>query len=203
MKRPPLGRRHLDVRTILDYLEDRLDSNARRNFEEHLAGSCSRCRELLHEVGRLAGAMRADRTPPVPPLVRERALEIFGVRAAVQPSTPSAWQAARLLFDSLVDPVPHAARRAIGEARWLRFALDPHVLELEVEPESGHSLTIRGCLGAPDPALYRIEITAGAESSVAWPDSGGRFAIERVPIGETSVTVQGPGQRWRLPRFHL
>ncbi|HET9325640.1 MAG TPA: hypothetical protein VFQ05_02585 [Candidatus Eisenbacteria bacterium] len=203
MKRPPIGRRHLDVRLILDYLEERLDANARRNVEEHLAGSCSRCRELLHEVGRLTVAMRGDRTPPVPSEIRARALEVFGVRAERPAFAGFAWQIARLLFDSRQDPIPHAARRAVGEARWLRFALDAHELELEAEPETGDSVTIRGCLAAPDPALYRIEVTAGAESSMAWPDSAGRFSIERVPAGETSVTVQGPGQGWRLPPIEL
>jgi anti-sigma factor RsiW len=203
MKRPPVGRQHLDVRAILDYLEDRLDASARRNVEDHLAGSCSRCRELLHEVGRLTGAMLADRTPPVPAAMRERSLEVFGVRAEHPTSPRLVWQVARLLFDSRVSPIPHAARRAMGEARWLRFALDDHVLELETEPESGGSMTIRGCLASPDPALFRIEVAAGDESSIAWPDSAGRFSLERVPVGEASVTVQGPGQRWRLPAIDL
>jgi hypothetical protein len=203
MKRPPTGRRHLDVRTILDYFEDRIDSNARRDVEQHLAGSCSRCRELLHEVGRLTSAMRFDRTPSVPPDIRASALEVFGVRAELPSTLGAAWQAARLLFDSQVDPVPQAARRALGEARWLRFALDPDMLELEIEHETGDSMTIRGCLVTTDAALHRIEVTAGDESSSAWADAEGRFSIEQVPIGEASITVQGPARRWRLPPLQL
>lgn len=203
MKRPPMGRRHLDTRNLLDYLEDRLDAAARAKVEDHLAGSCSRCRELLHEVGRLVDAMRADRTPPVPAAVSARALEALGVRTTPTRADTGVWQVARLLFDSLTEPLPAPVRRAVGEARWLRFALDSHLLEIEAEPETGESVTLRGRLVSPDPALYRIEVVAAGESLTAWPDAAGRFAIERVPIGGASLTVQGPDQRWRLPALDL
>jgi len=198
-----MGRRHLDTRILLDYLEDRLDATARGKVEDHLAGSCSRCRELLHEVGRLVDLLRTDRTPPVPFAVRRRALEVFGVRVDSLPAAARAWHVARLLFDSRVDPIPAAVRHAVGEARWLRFALDSHVLELEAEPETGEAVTMRGRLAAPDPALFRIEVVSGGESLTAWPDAHGRFAIERVPAGEANVMVQGPDQSWRLPSVDL
>jgi hypothetical protein len=203
MKRPPMGRKHLDARVILDYLEDRLGASAKAGVEDHLAGSCSRCRELLHQVGRLVDAMRADRTPPVPAVLRARALEAFGVRERAPETQGLAWRVARLLFDSLADPLPAAVRRAVGEARWLRFELDPHRLEIEAEPETQDSVTVRGRLSAPEPALYRIDLETGGEALSAWPDSGGRFALERVPAGQAIITVKGPAERWRLPPVTL
>jgi len=202
MKRPPTGRQHLDTRILLDYLELRLGAASKAKVEDHLAGSCSRCRELLHEVGRLVDAMRGDRTPPVPEALHTRAIEVFGVRE-IPVSSPGVWNAARLLFDSLTQPLPAPVRRTVGEARWLRFALGPHVLEIEAEPETGDAMTLRGRLESSDPALYRIEVVAAGESMTAWPDSGGRFAIERVPGGQMELTVQGPTQRWRLPPLDL
>jgi len=198
-----MGRRHLDVPAVLDYLEARLDATAMARVEDHLAGSCSRCRELLHEVGRLVDAMRADRTPPVPAAARARALTTFGVRARVQDSELAAWRRARLLFDSLAAPLPVAVRRAVGEARWLKFALDQHVLEIETEPESGEQVTVRGRLVAPEPAVHRIELVAGSETLTAWPDAGGRFTLERVPTGAARLTVESPDHRWRLPSVVL
>jgi hypothetical protein len=188
---------------ILDYLEDRLDADARAKVEDHLAGSCSRCRALLHEVGRLAGAMRADRTPRVPAELRARALEVFG--APVDPVAAGAglWQMARLLFDSRIEPLPATVRRSVGEARWLRFALDDAVLEIEAEPEAAGLVTVRGSLTSSDPALFRIEIASAGECATAWPDAAGRFSIERVPAGEASVTVVAPERRWRLPPLDL
>jgi hypothetical protein len=199
MKRPPRGRRHLDTRILLDYLEDRLDPRGSRAVEDHLAGSCSRCRELLHEVGRLVDAMRGDRTPAVPPDVRARALEAFAPRPARESRGLGAWRWASLLFDSRVEPLPAAVRRSVGEARWLRFSLDEHVLEIEAEPETGDLATVRGWLGAPEPELHRIELRAGDEVATVWPDAGGSFSLERVPLAGARMTVQGPSRRWRLP----
>src|SRR5438876_879258 len=133
MKRPPMGRRHLDTRILLDYVEDRLGSAEKRKVEDHLAGSCSRCRELLHEVGRLVDVMRADRTPPVRDALRARARDVFGVHVDASAGAGDAWRVARLLFDTRIDPLPSPARRSVGEARWLRFALGDQVLEIEVE----------------------------------------------------------------------
>jgi hypothetical protein len=184
---------------LLDYLEDRMDPAGKAAVEVHLAGSCSPCRELLHEVGRLVDAMRADRTSTVPPELRARALTVFAPRGPAKIPRPAPWRWASVLFDSRSEPIAAAVRRAVGEARWLRFALDEHVLELEAEPESGDLTTLRGWLGAPEPQLHRVEVRAGREVASAWPDAGGRFSLERVPLAGASITVQGPDRRWRLP----
>jgi hypothetical protein len=184
---------------LLDYLEDRLDPAGKDDVEVHLAGSCSRCRELLHSVGRLVDAMRADRAPAVPKALRTRALQVFEPRPMTEVAGPSTWRWASVLFDSALAPLPAAVRRAVGDARWLRLALDEHVLELEAELETGDLATLRGWLDAPEPELHRIEVRAGREIATAWPDASGRFSLERVPLAGASITVQGPDRRWRLP----
>ncbi len=203
MKRPPSSRRHLDTRALLDYLEHRLDAAGRQRVEDHLAGPCERCRELLHGVGRLVDSMRADPAAAVPDAIRARALEVFAGRTAAPEVAGRAWQLASLVFDSLRDPLPALVRRTVGEARWLRFALGGYALEMEVEPEAGAAWTLRGRLAIPEPALYRIEVGAAGERLHAWPDAEGRFAIERVPAGEIEIAVSGPEERFRLPRLAL
>jgi hypothetical protein len=203
MKRPPAERRHLDTRTILDYLEGRLAARDQTRVETHLAGTCSRCRERFHEAARLLDTMRADRATAVPESMRSRALRLFeGRRVPVSPVS-STWRLARLVFDSLVEPLPAPVRRAVGEARWLRFDLDEERLEVEVEPESAEAVTIRGRLTAAEPALYRIEVESAGESLAVWPDADGGFALERVPRGAATVVLHGPGERWRLPGVEL
>jgi len=203
MKLPLAERRHLDTRTVLDYLEDRLDASARATVESHLAGPCARCRRQFHETARLLGAMRADRVPPVPEALRSRALGSFVINPPVTTPESLGWQIARILFDSFSAPLPLPVRRAVGEARWLQIALAADRLELELEVESQMSATVRGRLEAADPSLYRIDVRSGDEALSAWPDAEGRFALEHVPRGTAVFTVQGPTARWRLREMDL
>jgi anti-sigma factor ChrR (cupin superfamily) len=203
MKLPPAERRHLDTRTVLDYLEDRLDASSRARVESHLAGSCARCRQQFHETARLLGAMRVDRAPAVPESLRSEVLGLFAIHPPVATPEPSGWRLAHLLFDSMVEPLPEPVRRAVGEARWLQIGLAEDHLELEIEPESMTSVTVRGRLGATEPALSRIDVRSGHEIKSAWPDAEGRFAIEHVPRGTAWITIQGPTVRWRLRELEL
>src|SRR5436309_3356026 len=114
-------RRHVDTRAALDYLDGLLSALDQQHVEEHLAGPCQQCRETMRDVGPIVTVMRADRTPPVPASARARALSVFVPRPAVRRTRRSPIQVARLLFDSLLEPLPAAARRAVGDARRLRF----------------------------------------------------------------------------------
>jgi anti-sigma factor RsiW len=203
VRRPPIARRHLDTRKLLEYLDGRLDAARRRQLEDHLGGPCAACRERLREIARLVQTMREDRSAPPPDRVRARALEALSVRPPLPTAAAQAWQLAVLLFDSLTTPLPAVTRRATGNARWFKFALGEHTLEIEAEPEAGDAWTLRGCLDLPEPALHRIEVEAGEERLSTWPDAGGRFALDRVPAGAWIITVRGPDERFRLPSLTI
>jgi hypothetical protein len=193
--------RHLDPARILDYLEGRAAAAAARALEEHLATPCAACRERVREAGLLLELMRSDRIPEVPAATRARALEAFAVRPVAAPAGRLAARLARLVFDSLAQPLPAAARRALGEARRLRFALGDGSIELEIEREERDAVALRGAVDLDEAALHRIEVRAGGERLVAWPDAGGRFALERVPAGRLWLTIAGPAGRFRVPPF--
>lgn len=190
---------HLDTRTALDYLEERLPAGRREAVEAHLAGPCAECRERLREVGSILARMRADRAPEVPPELHRRAVAAFAPRAAESRLGRLAARVARLVFDSAAQPLPAVVRRSVGESRRLRFALGADLLELECEPESPGVLTLRGRVRAVEPALWRVEVAVGAERFSAWPDARGDFALARVPPGRARITVTGPGARFRVP----
>jgi hypothetical protein len=203
VKPPPSSTRHLDLAGILDYLEQRLSEDRRRRVEEHLGQPCPDCRARLREVGLLLDRMRTDRVPLVPETLRRRALEIFAAGREPAPPERLMTRLARLLFDSAAAPLPAAARRRVGEARRLRFALGEDALEIECELESAGSWTLRGQLAAADPALHRVELVVGAERLSAWPDAAGAFVLGPVPRGRARLTVAGPRGRYRLPGIEL
>jgi len=202
MKRRPPDAGHLDAPTALDYLDGRLDESGRRDVEAHLASPCPACRERLRALGALTHALRLDRASAVPGALRERALAAFAPAPAAAPAGGVAGLV-RLVFDSLRDPLPALARRAVGEARRLRFTLGDGAFELECEAAEAGLVVMRGRLGGPEAALHRIEVRVGDEARSAWPDAGGSFALEAVPAGTVQIAVIGPAGRFELPPLTL
>ena len=199
MRHHRAGRSHLDLRSALDYLESRMKAGERRAVEDHLGSPCAACRERLRELGQFVERMLLDRVPAVPRILHERALQVFEPVPARARRERLRASIASLLFDSWLQPLPAATRRAVGETRRLRYALGLNVLELELEAESPESRTLRGRLDALDPSLHTIEVALGGERLSVRPDAGGAFVLDRVPAGKPRITVTGPGQRYRIP----
>lgn len=191
--------RHLDPRRALDYLDGLLPAAERREVEEHLGGPCPDCHERLSQLGWLLQRMRRDRTPEVPAWLHERALAAFEPAPRGGETAGLIEALARLVFDSRTSPVPAGARRAVGEARRLRFELDGAGLELEIESEDSGLVTVRGRLEGAEPELAVIEVAAEGERLAARPDSNGVFLLERVPAGVIHVAVVTPAGRFRMP----
>ena len=196
LHRPTGG--HLTARTALDYLELKLDRDGRAAVEEHLGRPCGACRERVRELGWLVELMRLDRVPDPPPALRARALRVFEAPPPRPAPARATARPAVLIFDSWLQPLPAAARRAVGETRRLRFTLGTDVLELESEIESLEARALRGRLHAPDPSLHQVEVVVGGERFSTRPDAGGAFAFDRVPMGRARVTVIGPDDRYRI-----
>ena len=190
---------HLDLATVLDHLDDKLEASARRAVEEHLGRPCPSCRERVRETGALLETMRLDRTGEVPAWVHQRGLDVFRPREHVSPAHRLLESLATLVFDSLAQPLPQAARRSVGEARRLRFQAGEHFLDVEIERESGSNLTLRGWLNAPDPALWRLDVQVVGERRNVHPDANGAFVLESVPASELQFTLNGPHGRYRIP----
>lgn len=190
---------HLDVRLVLDYLDRKLDTRGRERFEEHLARPCPTCRERVRAVGELMDTMLSDRSAPVPEAMRERALAAFAPSGVPKRSRPLLEVLGELMFDSFVSPLPASTRRAVGEARRMRFRLGGHALDLEIEREGATVVSLRGRLQAPEPALWTLAVQSGSERRSVRPDATGSFAIENVPAGPLEVRLNAAAGRFRLP----
>lgn len=199
MKRSGPHDPHLDFASLLDYLEQRLDPSAARAAEEHLGRPCSTCRDRLRAASDLLETMRRDRTGEVPATLHRIAIDAFTPSEQPSPARRALEALAELVFDSLASPLPASVRRSVGEARRLRFRLGGHALELEIERERASTFSLRGVLGATDPALWTLEVLVRGERRTARPDANGEFALEDVPAGELDIHVSGPGGRWRVP----
>jgi len=192
---------HLSSETILDLLEDRLTDARRRKAEEHLGLPCARCRGRLREMGALLGRLRAGDLEAVPDDLSRAALDVFP-GAAIEPQRgPLEILRLALTFDSSTRPLAASTRRAVGEARRLRFASGDAHLELEIEPESADQCVLRGRIEVPSPELHRVVAEVRGERLEAWADAGGHFVLEGVPRDELIVRVLGPERRIETPPF--
>ncbi len=190
---------HLDLRAILDYLEQRSDAPARRAVEEHLGRPCAACRERVREVGELLETMRLDRAGEVPAHLHAFAREAFRPQPRGGRVRRLAESVATLVFDSLASPLPAAARRSVGEARRLRFGLADRMLDVELEREGPRVVSLRGRLQAEDPALWTLEVRSGGERFVARLDAAGAFALAGLPARALEIVADGPPGRFRVP----
>jgi hypothetical protein len=199
MNRQTSPERHLDVRTVLDFLDGTIDAAGRRAAEEHLGRPCPTCRERLRALGEFLETMRLDRTPDVPAWLHERARAVFEPQHVREGLRPMLEALAELVFDSLAAPLPALARRSVGEARRLRYRIAEQSLDLELEREGAAIVSLRGSLDAPDAALWTVEVGAGGERFVARPDAAGAFAFNSLPLRPLDVSLAGPAGRFRIP----
>ena len=192
---------HLSTETILDLLEDRLGDTRRRAAEEHLGLPCARCREQLREMGVLLGRLGAGDLEAVPESLTRAALDVFPGRTAAPKRGPLEVLRWALTFDSNAQPLAANVRRAVGEARRLRFEKEDARLELEIEPESAEQCVLRGRIDVPSPELHRVIAEVRGESFETWAEAGGHFVLEGVPRDELKVRVLGPERRFETPPF--
>lgn len=193
MKKPrPEG--HLDVRSVLDYLEGRAEAAARRRVEDHLERRCPDCHALVRELQVLVERMRLDRAPEVPAEVRQRALSAFRPLPSPRASRPAPIRA-RILFDSPRRPLIVRAGRATSGVRRVTLTIGTHRLDLEIVPDNGGRFLLRGLLRTPEPMLHRVQAAVGRERYLTSPDVNGVFGLERLPGGKLRVTITGPTGR--------
>ncbi len=199
MKRNSAGTPHLTTKLVLDYLDGHLSLPLQQRLEQHLASPCPECREHLRSVGSVRDRMRDDRTPEVPGWLHAKALVAFNPPPRTWTGGDMLERLAHLVFDSWSSPLPTAARRAVGEARRLRFQMGEMLLELEWELESEGLATLRGKLRASDPAAYQLVLRSGNELRETWPDALGAFLLEGLPAVRFELVVIGPEGMFRVP----
>lgn len=191
--------RHLETSRVLDFLEDRLGEAGTRKVEQHLARPCPACRERVRSLSELLTIMREDRVGPVPAALRQRALAQFAPIARPVPAPGLVERLAELLFDSAGQQLTAAARRSVGEARRMRFAVGVHSLELEIERETSATICLRGRFITTDARFWSIVIEVGTECRAVRPDTDGSFIANGLPRAHLTMDLIGFDERFRLP----
>lgn len=75
------------VELVTDYLEDRLDAEARARFEQHLA-ECPGCARYLDQIRASAGALGRLTLDTLSPDARAHLLDAFRTWRSARPGSP-------------------------------------------------------------------------------------------------------------------
>ena len=123
---------HFDTGDWTDFARGCAADADRAAMQAHLAGGCRRCRATVDLLQRIDVAVRADRLHEPPANVVRCAKAISALQ---RPREIGGWRAARLVFDSLREPLPAGIRADTRAPRHAVFETGDLSIELRVERE--------------------------------------------------------------------
>lgn len=123
---------HFDIGGWTDFARGCAADADRAAMQEHLDGGCRRCRATADLLQRVVVAVRGDglHEPPVNVVRCARAIS-----ALQRPRATGGWSVARLVYDSLRQPLPAGIRADSRASRHAVFEADELSVELRVERE--------------------------------------------------------------------
>jgi len=133
--------KHIETGFLVDYARGLAGEADHPALEAHLASGCPSCQRQASVLGKLASTARVDLGYEPPQGVVDRAEGIFPSRPPKKAGESLRTILARLVYDSLLDPLPAGVRatdrpsQALYEAA--EYAVDLHMSREQVGREHG------------------------------------------------------------------
>lgn len=187
--------RHHDTHDWIDYLRGLVGPDRRAAMEAHLREGCDACRDTVDCLAALARTVAEDEAFEPPPHVLRCARALF---SQFRPERVRALPRllARLVQDSLLDPVPAGIRGNEAASRQLLYEASGIYIDLRLEQRRGQACValvgqLLGREGLGEPIARRpIVLTSGREVvSVVGSNEHGEFHIEYVPAGQMRLHI--------------
>lgn len=139
--------KHFDVTEWADFARGMLPAAQRAAMDEHLSLGCAKCRGMMGMFEKLIPAARADASLEVPEYAVHCAKALAALirpeRVEVKPRL-----AARLLFDSFLEPMPVGVRSQHRLTRQTLYETGEYAIDLRQEYERGSGrVTLVGQIG--------------------------------------------------------
>ena len=123
---------HFDIGAWTDFARGCAAEADRAAMEAHLASGCRRCRGTVDLLQRVVVAVKAEGLIEPPADVVHYAKAISALQ---RPRTSGTWTVARLVYDSLRQPLPAGLRADAQAARHAVFETGDLFIDLRVERE--------------------------------------------------------------------
>jgi hypothetical protein len=128
---------HFDIGAWTDFARGCAAAADRAAMQAHLSAGCGRCQTTLNLLQRIVVTVRGDGLQEPPPDVVRCARAISALQ---RPRTSGAWNVARLVYDSLREPLPAGIRADTRASRHAVFEAGDLFIDLRVEREHDQSL---------------------------------------------------------------
>ncbi len=178
---------HLNYRTLLNYVEDRLSAEDRDKIDAHLAEPCWQCGRRLALLETVLHSMTENRTAAPPEDILKRAVDIGRSRRDQLERKPWMRVVAALRFDSRLQ-LSSAATRGATRTRQMLFTTEQVDIDLQIKPGRADNDLLGQMLstqraGEAVPAFVSLQNTTGTLLRATETDSLGQFAFRQIPPG--------------------
>lgn len=195
---------------LIDFLDGGLDQKEARRVEEHLAEGCKKCVATREWYDRVRSLARGDTRFDPAPWAHRQAIALFEERRKLKPRLGAGLAIARLIYDSLQQPLLAGTRSEGVTQRQLVYQTRDHSVELQIVPHSKTTAEVvgqvlpRGESGFASVARILIDLMRKEES--VWStltNDNGEFIVSDVGMGEYDLLVETGGRALRIPHLDI
>lgn len=193
--------KHFDITQWADFGRGLTAGPEARTMQEHLDAGCEKCRRAAYIFAKLTPLARAEASTEVPEYVVHCAKAIAALaRPERVEITPS--RAARLLFDSFLEPMPAGVRSQHRLMRQTLYEAGRYAVDLRQECERGSArITLLGQIAdreAPDTPVSDSPVYLVSGKTVvaqATSNQFGEFQMEYSPRRNLRLRIPLAGRR--------
>ena len=195
---------------LIDFLDGVLGPKEARGVEEHLAEGCKKCVGTREWYDRVRSLARSDTRFDPAPWAHRRAIALFEERVKSKPRLGAGLVIARLIYDSLQQPLLAGTRSEGVTQRQLVYQTRDHSVELQIVPHSKLTAEVvgqvlpRGESGFASVAGVLIDLMRKQES--VWStltNDNGEFIVGDVGMGEYDLLVETRVRALRIPGLDI
>jgi hypothetical protein len=193
---------HFDIADWTDFARGCVAAPDRAPMQAHLDGGCRRCRATVDMLQRVVAAVRAAEALSEPPADIVRCAK--AISALQRPRTATGgWSVARLIYDSLREPLPAGMRAQTPTSRHAVFEAGGLFIDLRLEREQAQMRLVGQLTQRDDPTqfptaspvllLTRRDVVAHAVSN-----QFGEFQMEYPPARDLRLCIALPDPASRV-----
>ncbi len=201
--------KHFSEQGWADFVRGVGASQSNREIADHIASGCADCATSVG-MWRKVQAIAINEPSLTPPddVVRMVKLEF----TARQSAEPSPWTMARLVFDSLIQPLTAGVRSGASESRQLMFEAEGTMVDLflDHEPQGGTVSLVgqvvdkKGARIAPRQVAVIVWTESGQALAETASNEFGEFQMEIAPQERLRLSIEIVGAKTvRIPPINL